>query len=651
MISDFESGKGDMIQQGGRTGYWYVYFPGSGTATSPASPMSMTPVAVNGAPISLNDAAGCGGCDGSHALQVQGSGFTGATDGYAGFGAFFKPAVPFLQNPTTSSPNKNGTYDVSSYSGVTFKMKSGSGTPPAIFFEMLTQENQPSIQGGNLNPANPGPDANIGLHNTRGWLINTPWTPTAISSSWQTVTVPFAYLVPRHLTDSATCTSSASATAICQPPAFVPTDVLGIQVSFYDATSTNGSGFPTPSGSTPGTFDIWIDDVAFTTGDSGLQTISGFPLTNAGSMGSCKLPTGPAASAKYLVPAYNQWKANFVKGNRVIRPEAANDTVSEGQAYGMLIAVNMNDKTLFDSLYSGWTGSPQASGSTLMTWCLGSSGGGTGTACTPSGGSATDADEDAAFALLQAATVFNDTSYKTKAMAMIAEIYSKDIDPSTHLPTGGSNYNNSSATTNPSYFAPAYYNAFKAAGDTNDWASVNTAIYNVVNASTWTNGLLPAWCSGNTCTAPGSNPGSADPATDGIYQYDAHRIPMRIGLDYCFNGTAAAKTYTAKTTTFFATNANAGLYGIGRIFDMYQLNGTAAANAANNSASIIGTAAVGAMADGSNQSFINTAYQEVFDLVTRSSMSTIPPAKTPYSYYNATVGMLTLLMMTGNFSH
>jgi endoglucanase len=177
---------------------------------------------------------------------------------------------------------------------------------------------------------------------------------------------------------------------------------------------------------------------------------------------------------------------------------------------------------------------------------------------------------------------------------------------------------------------------------------VNAAVYKAVNGSlAGSYGLLPAWCSGNTCTAVGSN----GDATDGIYQYDSHRIPMRIGLDYCFNGTADAKTYVGKTTTFFATNANAGLNGIGRIFDMYQLNGTSAANAANNSASIIGTAAVGAMADGTNQKFINDAYQEVFDVVTRSTMSTIPPAKTAYSYYNATVGLLTLLMMTGNFSH
>ena len=30
------------------------------------------------------------------------------------------------------------------------------------------------------------------------------------------------------------------------------------------------------------------------------------------------------------------------------------------------------------------------------------------------------------------------------------------------------------------------------------------------------------------------------------YQYDSHRIPWRIGLDYCWNGTAAAKTYLDK---------------------------------------------------------------------------------------------------------
>jgi hypothetical protein len=72
---------------------------------------------------------------------------------------------------------------------------------------------------------------------------------------------------------------------------------------------------------------------------------------------------------------------------------------------------------------------------------------------------------------------------------------------------------------------------------------------------------------------------------------------------------------------------------------------------APNSASIIGTAGVGAAASG-NQTFLNTAYQEVFDAITRGNMAPVDTAgKTPYSYFNATVGLLTALMMTGNFMH
>ena len=40
-----------------------------------------------------------------------------------------------------------------------------------------------------------------------------------------------------------------------------------------------------------------------------------------------------------------------------------------------------------------------------------------------------------------------------------------------------------------------------------------------------------------------------------IYQYDSHRIPWRIGLDYCWNGTAAAKTYLDKISGFFSGKA------------------------------------------------------------------------------------------------
>jgi endo-1,4-beta-D-glucanase Y len=476
-------------------------------------------------------------------------------------------------------------------------------------------------------------------------MLTTPWISTSISSTWQTITIPLGQLIPRHLCDATACGTAAT---ICQPPALNPKDVLGIQFSYY----AGEKGWPTGIG-TPGTFDIWIDDVAFTTGSVAVQTLPGFPAAKPYDMGSCKLPTGPSANAAYLVPAYNQWKSTFVKGGKVIRPENQNDTVSEGIAYGMLISANMHDQTTFDSLYGTWKAN--ATAGTLMTWCLGSGGGSTGTACATSGGSATDADEDAAFALLQADKIFGGGTYKADAMKMIADIYSKDI--ASNLPTGGSNYAGGDPT-NPSYFAPAYYAAFKAAGDTNPWDSVITAVYSAIGSlsSLNSNGLFAAWCSGG-CKAFSTNKGGSD-QTDLLYQYDSHRIPMRIGLDACWNNRTEGKTYVGKTTSFFATNANAGKNGVSRIFDVYDPKTsnvpTSGMTPGNNSASIIGAAAVGAMADGTNQQFINDAFQATFDIVSRGSLDTTDTsagAKTAYSYYNATVGLLTLLMMTGNFSH
>ena len=619
VISDFESGKGDMIQQSKRTGYWYTYFPGSDTGTVPAAGMSQVPALNNGNPIAVaSDTAG-GTCS-KYALHTTGSGFGTAPNNYAGVGANFTPHVPY--------DKASNAYDTTSYKGISFKIRSGSGTPPAVFFELLTKENQPATAGGVAT------NQKIDLYNTRGWMLNDPWTPGGITSTYQTITVPFGVLVPRWVPDSTGCAGAAK----CQAQAFVPADVLGIQISMYQ-----DPGFPKVG--TAGTYDLWIDDVAFFTDESTIQTRPGFPLTANVGVGSCLKPQGPSADAKYLVPAYNLWKATFVKGGKVIRPENANDTVSEGIAYGMMIAVNMNDQTLFDSLWGTWKSNTAAG--TLMNWCLGS-GGGTGTPCPSTGGSATDADEDAAYALLMAGKLWGG-SYNAAAVTMIGDIWSKDIDGGTKLPKGGSNYSaptgtSGQAITNASYFAPSMYRAFAAVDSGHDWAGVATASLNAVNgAISGSNGLIPAWC-GNSCTAAASN----GAATDVDYQYDSHRIPMRIGMDYCYNATAAAKTYTTKTTAFFvAQSAN----GMGYIMDMYTPQGGAVSGTAPNSASIIGTAGVGAAASG-NQTFLNNAYQEVFDAITRGSMAPVDTAgKTPYSYFNATVGLLTALIMTGNFMH
>jgi endo-1,4-beta-D-glucanase Y len=616
VVADFEENSGVMKKQGGRTGFFYTYAENEAGLNPPKSATAI-PAAASG------DTSECN----KYSLHVTGT----SIGTYGGFGAGF---IPMGGGSDFKSP-----YDLSGYSGISFKIKSGSANPPAMLFEMLTQENQPTAAGGTAT------SQPVDMYNSRGILLTPPYIPTAVSTTYQTVYVPFNGLFPRWVPAPGSGTSAcpAGSTPKCQSPRFVPAHALGIQFSLY-----SDAGFPTSTGN----FDIWIDDVQLVKGDTGIQTRTGFPLAGAGSVGAnCTKPAN--ADAKYLIPAYNLWKTNFVRDDgggrmKVIRPENGNDTVSEGIAYGMLIAVNMNDQALFDGLYAYWKSKKAAGTSSagLMTWCIPAGGG----SCAASGGSATDADEDAAFALLQAGKLWGG-SYTADGTALVKDIYaSADINKTTKLPAGGSQFGEK---YNPSYFAPAYYRAFAAVDSGNDWNGVITAVYDAIANIQGTYGLVPAWCAasgGKQCAVASQN----NDANDVLYQYDSHRTPMRIGLDYCWNGEAKARAYVDKTTSFFATNANAGLNGISRIFDIYQLNGNVGSSGGPNSASIVGTAAVGAMASSiaAKQPFLDDAYQAVFDAVTRATLAPKDTqGRTPYSYYNATVGMLTLLMMTGNFSH
>src|SRR5215510_14436263 len=108
--------------------------------------------------------------------------------------------------------------------------------------------------------------------------------------------------------------------------------------------------------------------------------------------------------------AYAKWKNDTVVGagtgmRRVQRTPSdpvnmytpAMSTVSEGIAYGMLMAVYMatkDDQTLFDDLWR--YSQAHLNGNGLMNWAISSGG------MTTGGGAATDADEDIAFALVMA---------------------------------------------------------------------------------------------------------------------------------------------------------------------------------------------------------------------------------------------------------
>src|ERR1022692_2629606 len=151
--------------------------------------------------------------------------------------------------------------------------------------------------------------------------------------------------------------------------------------------SPSGSGGSTGSGGGPAPGMKDPSHYTWNTKGGAFPSPQGHPAANC---------TYPVYNTDTVGTAYTNWKTKFFVGGTIIRPENGNDTVSEGIGYGMLIGVFMNDKPMFDTLWAFAKSKFDSKG--LMTWCVPS---GMTNSCSGSG-SATDGDEDMAYALLMA---------------------------------------------------------------------------------------------------------------------------------------------------------------------------------------------------------------------------------------------------------
>jgi len=341
-----------------------------------------------------------------------------------------------------------------------------------------------------------------------------------------------------------------------------------------------------------------------------------FPFPQHKLSPNCGYPTN--CNDADVMTAWNTYKTKMIVNNgggmRVQRPENSNDTVSEGIAYGMLMAVYIADKATFDGLWA--YAKARRNGSGLMNWHYDANGGMVGS------GAATDADEDMAFALVMADKQWG--GYSGDANALIAAILAKEVDGSNNLRPDDSG---STQDSNPSYFAPAYYKVFATYTGQTRWNQVVDATYTMLNkCANGTTGLVPDWCNSSGGAARSSR-----------YYYDATRTPFRIAQDACWNNESRAKTYLAKVAAFFN--------GIGptQIKDGYNLDGT---NPSGNGAvmSFEGPAATSAMPSG-------TTYANfMFQLYTRVAVTAKAGTSSAYNYYNGSWGVLTLMLMTGNMT-
>jgi endoglucanase len=354
-----------------------------------------------------------------------------------------------------------------------------------------------------------------------------------------------------------------------------------------------------------------------------------------------------AARPEDALRAFEAWRSEIVTADgargflRTRRPDTpdgvANSTVSEGIAYGMIIAVLCDQQALFDDLYRYALCFENKSG--LMDWYIAPDG------SRPLGvGAATDSDEDIAWALLMAHRQWSGQGalaepYLVCAQRQIERVWACEVDhdryPDMLLP--GDDWRGQNVF-NPSYFAPHQYRLFAEATGNAGWLRVIDRGYEIVFSSlnahsgNRENGLVPAWCNAQGI------PVEAFPGALTNYQYDSARLPFRIGQDYAASRDPRALEYLQRVSAFFAR------IGADQIVDGYTLSGEPApdpraARPNPGSAVFVGAAAVGAMHDPRYRSFIDACYARVQSgtLLARSR------------YYNHSWTVLSLLMLSGNF--
>jgi endo-1,4-beta-D-glucanase Y len=455
-------------------------------------------------------------------------------------------------------------------------------------------------------------------------------------------------------TTAATNNGGTSATSTGGSPARGGAGGVAIGGSGGQSSSGQSSG-GTSAGGAVATGGLWR-------GPTPASTSARFPFPQNRFSANCVYPTD--FKNEDVQTVYSKWKADLVVSDgagalRVRRPAEpgleVDSTVSEGIAYGMIIAVYMNDQTLFDGLWKyaqkyPWTYVPSGGGTSvttiLMNWYI-TSAGKVGTATQSGDGAATDADEDMAWALIMAdkqwgglGTQTLAKSYLDYAKLLLNDIWTYEIYQS-KLPKNGSGWGDWNSL-NISYFAPAYYRVFaKVSGNATWGGDVVKCVYDTIEANltaanaNQTNGLVPAF---STSTGGEAWVAAGQPSLRHDYQYDSCRTPFRIGLDACLFNEPRAKTYLGKLSQFFVGK------GAANITDGYALNGTPTPEYASRgyqgrSAAFIGPAGVGAMQNSSYLSFVN----DVWGLVRQNNLWC------GGQYYDESWTTLSMLMMSGNF--
>ena len=346
---------------------------------------------------------------------------------------------------------------------------------------------------------------------------------------------------------------------------------------------------------------------------------------------------------------YDHWKANYVadaginaEGLTMYRVVLGKDeptrstTVSEGQGYGMLIVPIMagydpEAQAIFDGMWAFVDTHRSEIDSRLMDWNV---------PLDEGNASAFDGDADIAFGLLLADAQWGsdgNINYKAEAKTMIAGILESTIGPESHLPmlgdwvnVGEPQYNE--FTPRSSDFMLVNFRAFRNATNDPVWDDVvfqsQILMAGIQEQYSPETGLMPDFIV-NGAPAPAN---FLENVTDGAYNYNAGRVPWRVGADALLNDDSLSRFIVQNISHWVETNAGGDPL---QIRSGYELSGEPLPDSDYFTTFFVAPMGVAAMNDPAQQEWLNKIYDAVFD--------------THIDYYEDSVDLLCMMVMSGNF--
>ena len=269
---------------------------------------------------------------------------------------------------------------------------------------------------------------------------------------------------------------------------------------------------------------------------------------------ACRTERSGASSGSRMPPpvleqSWKAYKERFIQSDgRVIDHKAGGISTSEGQAYAMLRAVWVQDRPTFDKARE-WARNnlnSRVRSDRLWAWKWGRAADGRWKVLDRA--FASDADQDAALALILAYQTWQDEGYVQEARAMLADLWklgTAEAGGKRCLLAGDSLCQGGSCRLNPSYLAPYAYRIFARFDRGRDWtALIDSSYFLLESVSRLTDtGLPPDWVLLEMPTGRLRLGAEKDSA----FSYDAFRTLWRVAMDDVLYREARAQAYLKRS--------------------------------------------------------------------------------------------------------